>query len=1395
MRENLNHIIAKLSWDTSFDMKEKAIELQERLSTWSKIKMPQNVVDIFDQFCPIAQTWKIKTLAIDLGQINFDHLEFELTTQLRAQLNRQLIELIINGNRGSLKIEIEDHPTSHLQLLRYFLLNGLLPWSYKSTDGSINQILAEQLKNNLKSVAVLLREIGQTDFEVRKRIAWQANEANLKMIVIGLEPHHHIQVIDFSNELIKIQTKENVVRANGVDFKKHLWLWILDYLLTERGTIFNKVAFMKSNIEQMAAHYNVSYDELLMLIESAADQISLQHAIQHEFITIIHTLSTAHQIAKGKHKSEKSKEIDYWERLKRYFLKYPSNQAKDQQIEFNELMVNLARADQSKFERLVLAHANRKNWWKNLAQILNEESLEVIYKALNLTSANDLIQNVYFLTSLNKELQLNVQRNVVWEIGLQFLEFHQKSTFTNALFLAFYIDQLSKKSGLKKEQLASRLLAAHVPSSVKTLVNIAHYSNFTKAMGEGVVTKGISLPTAHITTLIAKFIGALNNNSATKESILLLQNQLSKSILQNPKLALAALIAYTKKDGLEKMLPYLLSHHITQVLLKEVGNAHTVIFSQLKQLTERFKKGKGDADFSHWLHVNISYFGLMGIITQPQLKAEKLVELILIKMAKQLSASQINQFKRFVYLVANTQYGALVNVAQLFQKDQKEFTWQQVYSLMVQAGDNRTAVGELLLNALTRRQLTIINLQNKVAGKKISNYLMRGGAQLMELLLAKYNAILVKQLGESKIADIEKLSAELYWKCLLAYQNHMGNQEMLKRSFKAAILYHFNLSLPQIEGEEISISPLQQTKLIQLQNGQEIAYRDLFLAIETCLKLGSNHITKDGVELNFNALIAIALETDAKQVKKILASFSISKKRIILLHSAISFDQLTLWMIDVNDTTATQSIQTLKAWFNLVEHLLGGAMPELIEYRFWNLLWKTLKTNRLSTTDLNQLVQTSLFEMTRLHSFHVASIIAAIKDSQLNITPMLANILEVHLPNFSKLNQNIRPVLQAEKIAKSKDKGLLYELSYQLICKKQIPSWYNSTQEEEVQELLHEIMVNHPVQFFLVLKQEVISEAQLWWLSQNIDFKVLIKAVTNLNKAQNTTLKGIEAFYFSLGNFMAQGISAKEIQYLLFKKALKTWLNGNWKILSAQHIWQELTWDICLERGVDKTKLIQSFDRIKLQFPPALQITFAQLADQQLQTKQTVQNLTVKKQVLKPTFIDSTELLKDSIYIQNAGLVLINHYIPMLFERLGIISDDKKFLTDQQQSAVHYLQFVATGLTQTEEPALALNKILCGIPLNEPITNEIEINEEEVSLIEGLITTMIGYWGAIGSSSIDGFRGNWLIRDGLLIEYEDKWELTIEKRAYDLLIHQSPFTFSIIKYPWMNKPLYVQWPH
>ena len=166
-----------------------------------------------------------------------------------------------------------------------------------------------------------------------------------------------------------------------------------------------------------------------------------------------------------------------------------------------------------------------------------------------------------------------------------------------------------------------------------------------------------------------------------------------------------------------------------------------------------------------------------------------------------------------------------------------------------------------------------------------------------------------------------------------------------------------------------------------------------------------------------------------------------------------------------------------------------------------------------------------------------------------------------------------------------------------------------------------------------------------------------------------------------------------------------------------------------------------------------------------------------------------------SIPVTNAGIVILSNYIPTLFNRLGLLDKNNFINKEMQADAVHYLQYLVTGLTETDEMLLPLNKVLCGLPLNASVKSGINISAENRSLMEGLINTAISHWPAIGKCSVEGFRGNWLVRDGLLSEYNDRWQLTVDKHPYDLLISKSPFSFSIIKFPWMEKPLHVSWPY
>jgi hypothetical protein len=76
---------------------------------------------------------------------------------------------------------------------------------------------------------------------------------------------------------------------------------------------------------------------------------------------------------------------------------------------------------------------------------------------------------------------------------------------------------------------------------------------------------------------------------------------------------------------------------------------------------------------------------------------------------------------------------------------------------------------------------------------------------------------------------------------------------------------------------------------------------------------------------------------------------------------------------------------------------------------------------------------------------------------------------------------------------------------------------------------------------------------------------------------------------------------------------------------------------------------------------------------------------------------------------------------------------------------------------------------------------------------EDLITSAINHWKALKSTSIKGFQISFLQRKGILTEKEDLWTLQVEKKSHDLLLDSLPWSFSLIKLPWMKKMIQVEW--
>jgi hypothetical protein len=176
----------------------------------------------------------------------------------------------------------------------------------------------------------------------------------------------------------------------------------------------------------------------------------------------------------------------------------------------------------------------------------------------------------------------------------------------------------------------------------------------------------------------------------------------------------------------------------------------------------------------------------------------------------------------------------------------------------------------------------------------------------------------------------------------------------------------------------------------------------------------------------------------------------------------------------------------------------------------------------------------------------------------------------------------------------------------------------------------------------------------------------------------------------------------------------------------------------------------------------------------------------------KKHIIESTKPV-DIIYITNAGLILLHPFLPALFGHLNLIEENAWIDEASKQKAVLAMEYLITGKDETEEFDLVLNKILCGIGIDEVVPTTILTDEVTKTECDVLLMELIKHWDVLKNTSIAGLREGFLQRRGKLSRVDDGWLLQVEQKAIDVLLNHLPWGIGIIKLPWMNEMLVVEW--
>lgn len=163
-------------------------------------------------------------------------------------------------------------------------------------------------------------------------------------------------------------------------------------------------------------------------------------------------------------------------------------------------------------------------------------------------------------------------------------------------------------------------------------------------------------------------------------------------------------------------------------------------------------------------------------------------------------------------------------------------------------------------------------------------------------------------------------------------------------------------------------------------------------------------------------------------------------------------------------------------------------------------------------------------------------------------------------------------------------------------------------------------------------------------------------------------------------------------------------------------------------------------------------------------------------------------------FIDNAGLVLLNAaLLQRAFEQQGWVKDKKVSGSDSLSKMILWMDYLVWGNQEVHEYGLTLNKVLSGIAPPEVADIRLSLDSAEKEAADELLRTVIYHWSILKNTGIDSFRKSFLQRNGRLSCDDGGWQLHAESKGYDILIDSLPWSYSIIKFPWMDKPLFTQW--
>jgi len=1369
-----HHIIQQQLFDVSYTEAGTAYQLQSKISDIFHNQLSEAMELLFSRLVPPDVVLSMGDIEIDVGDIAYNQLEYQLADLVLFELEKAIrgrLTLMSSANGiEQAQSEIKTIEGSYAGLLEHFLLTGSLPWWASGemlTEPS--KVIQHLIVNDAKRLKQVITTAGQHSY-VRQRLVQQFGKEVIRGIITILEPAQAAFIFDYHATVSKKHQEERLVEsAPVIEFEKALWLFILTYILMDRGSLFNRKMFVSATLGQMARHYNRAYADILALLSKALVKYNLNDRQSNELFIIISDLSAdefdKRQTVKKRRNSttqplDEDEVLQDLEIIKHYLIFGSLPWWSEPYSENNliNLLLKLIRVIPAALRKVIVAAGQSDEVRKRITTAFNEEVITGIVKILEPADA------AFIINYVNEVQEIHIKKPVVytdskdfkkavWKFVFDFLLVERGSEFNRRMFLKSNIRRLADNYNVQYFEMLMYLVQS---------IGQVHQDNIDQAPLFKLLAV---LLNDHDNVVNIAASGSYERRETFADTVIKRRQVVLKDVLlhwltygnipwwgsayfeQGPANMLVSLLTEAPNEAFMLLryagtTPQMRKRVVFQLPVALVMD----VFAQQARVFPSIKH------YHYLLEVFVEIAKTLISIVPAEIEIALTTLFWDTYIAAEYRSFNENVFlqKAIVYLLTKTETGNQRKVIKALKMAFESGDAGKPFKRTISKSKQFPDTGNIYL--------------------KILDEVTDGNGKIDIKENIQIEDILYEAAGTTETVDIAKVIA-----------NYLVTRQPTEQEITAEVLrileyFAANQKLPdQFKGtNQAYITAVIKQLLSLLKKTSPASYKQL-LNKATELKQYAAKQTETIVKIDgsIQQLISAYLQKERPE-KGAATSEDILKEagellQYFLINGKLPDALLTTGSINA-DTLLKQLILTLYyAKSNTLNDILqrDGYLADA-KMKIHNLFAITFNTAESNVSHvLKGQIEKDIAQYIKEQGAVInpddklAVFIQQSLGSDLTKNQQLLNIILKQSPSATRY---IARYFSNEQISH------MFAENASIIGGAENIIWLGELQSliaDKITDALSRDKLN-----------TLIREFNLLVLGGHIGaagFKVYLQELFRFMAAQNQTL------FTVLSDVLIHAGSAESKVAEGFHKKLSI---------------------VLAELNIQRAG-IKNEQTVKKQLDKANDDALQDIADLNAAKQKAAEERQVKDELKRreqqqadEAKTESKKLLKDhgdAIYINNAGLVLLNPFIPTYFVRTGVMNGGKFVSEEAQLRAVHLLQYLVDATTNSAEHLLVLNKILCNLPVEEPIPAEIKMTEAEKETAQSLLKAVIANWEKLKNSSVDALRGSFLIRDGSLIFKEDAWHLKIEQRGYDVLLQTLPWTIGMIKTPWMDKFLYVEW--